>query len=231
MTTAFFPDPVFAWVFCVGLFLLTCVAAWIDTRTTRIPNRLTLVILGLGVVMSAIRGGWLGADDKPVWLWVSNPGPAWLGVIDGLLFAFVGFLVAFVVMFVFWIFGTCGGGDVKLVGAVGAWLGVTKALLWLWLFSAAVLFVWMSARVLSGGLSPTNFKRTRDQMKKAREGHKDGSPKQPGPLRVTYSLPIAVATAVVLLWMFRFELGLVPPKPQPVQQGTAAHARPSPRPA
>lgn len=227
MTRTFFPDVAFAWTFCVGLILLTGVAAWTDTRKAKIPNRLTVLMLALGLVMNAVRAGWLGAQDKP--LWVFDTGAAWLGVLDGLLYALVGFIVAFGVMFVIWIFGSCGGGDVKLFGAIGAWVGIS-GFLFIWLGSVLVLFLWMAARILGGGMSPRQIKKTMakiDADRKARDAGKEPVVR-PGKLRVTYSLPIAIATACVLMWVYRYELQLAPPKPQPNQpQGAIAHVRPA----
>ena len=99
----------------ISLIALTesCVAAWIDTRKAIIPNRLNVLICALGLLASATRGGWLAAENQHVW-WLFEEGtPPWAGVIAGLLFALVGFLLAFAVMFGLWIFNLCGAGDVK----------------------------------------------------------------------------------------------------------------------
>lgn len=223
----FFSDVVFAWTFCAMLIALTSIAAWTDTRKAKIPNRLTVSILALGLLVSVLRGGFLAANDMPVWwLWKYNPGAVWLGAIDGLLFAVTGFIVAFGVMFLVWMFGGCGGGDAKLFGAIGAWIGFSLFPM-LWIASVAFLLVWTLARVLSGGLSPKQVQKTLTTLKQPHADHNAGRPPTltPGKLRVTYSLPIAVATAVVLLWVFRVELQLAPPKPQ---QGASAHDRLSP---
>lgn len=227
----FFPDPAFAWVFCVSLIALLSVAAWTDTRSAKIPNRLNVLILALGLLANAIRSGWLAAVDKP--LWAFDTGSAWLGVIDGLLFALVGFLIAFVAMFLLWIFGLCGGGDVKLLAAIGGWVGCDINLLRIWLASVVVLLVWFVARLLAQGFSPRKLNRTLDALKKVGKNPEkaDGGKGPKQRLRVTYSLPLAVATAIVLLWVFRFELQLSHPKPQPQPVGTTAHARPLPNPA
>jgi Flp pilus assembly protein protease CpaA len=227
---------VFAWVFCTTLFLLTCVAAWIDTRTAKIPNRLTVLILILGLLANAVRGGWMAAQGREaaMGLWTLPPESGWwLGVLHGLGYAFTGFLLAFVVMFLAWMFGMCGGGDVKLVASVSAWVGIDGFPL-VWIVSGLVLIGWMAARAFSGGLSPKQMQRKMARYRQAHaekaaarvEGRPEASPKR-GKMRVTYSVPIAVATAVVLLVYHKVELGLVQPKPQPDQQqnGAAAHAR------
>lgn len=244
MAQTFFPDTAFAWAFCIGLFLLTCVAAWTDTRRAKIPNRLTVAILVLGVVVNAARAGWRGAENLP--LSYLDTGSVWLGVLDGILFSLLGFVVVFAVMFGFWVLNACGGGDVKLLSAVAAWVGVWY-FLWLWTASIVFLVVWMLARVMAGqkATQRVNLPVESDQADKDNKTDGKGAPDAKGPtkyegkkkpqkvqvrqIRVTYSLPFAAATAVVLLWLFRFELQLQPPKTQPAQpQGASAHARPSP---
>ena len=205
----FFPDPAFGWAYCIVLGLLTCVAAYTDTRTGKIPNRLSLVVLGVGLVLNVARSAWMGATDKPLWLF--DTGSVWLGLIDGILFAVVGFVIAFFFMFAFWVMGLCGGGDVKLMAAIAVWLGCDLNLLRVWLASVVVLIAWTLARVLSRGLTPKTLNKTLDAMKR-KPGESAAPPGKRPPLRVTYSLPIAVATIVVLLWVYRFELLLAVPK-------------------
>lgn len=228
MQRVFFPDVGFAWAFCVGLVLLIGVAAWTDTTRAKIPNRLVLVILALGMVMNGIRAGWLAADGKPLW-WLES-GAAWRGVIDGLLYSLLGFVVAFVVMFVIWIMGSCGGGDVKLMAAVSAWVGLS-GFLFLWLGSVIVLFFWVAAKVLSGGMSPRGIKRTLSKVDAGRKAHDQGKEQvvKKGKLRVTFSLPLLITTVCVLLWVYRYELELqVRPRPQEEHsKRLPAHDRPT----
>lgn len=238
MKLPFFPDPVFAWLFLLALVLLTGVAAWYDTRKAIIPNRLSVLILILGVAVNVVRAAWMAAENTPAYVWpwgfLQGDEPAvWVGAVQGFLFALGGFLVAFTMMFLFWMFGMCGGGDVKLLGAVGGWVGIAYFPL-IWVGSVFVLFVWMLARVLTGGLSPRKVKRSIAQVQKQMTVPAGGkAPPAPrgGGVRVTYSLPIAVATAAVLLWVFRAELQLIRPK-QPDQPGASVHVQPPPpRPA
>jgi hypothetical protein len=75
----------------------------------------------IGFALNIVRGGWVSGEGHPLWLF--DPGnPLW-GILDGVLFALVGFLAGFGFFFLLWIFSVGGGADVKLVGAVGAWLG------------------------------------------------------------------------------------------------------------
>lgn len=219
MTTPFFPESAFAWVFCIGLIVLLGIAAWTDTRTARIPNRLTMLILILGLVINVVRAGWMGSEGKP--LWQLETGSASRGAFDGLLFSLAGAAVVFALMFIIWILNMCGGGDVKLLTAVAAWVGLSKVMFLIWLGSVVVLFFWIGARVLTGGMSPRKLKRTMEEVR-GEEPTGSGPKKEkiirPGPLRVTYSVPIAVSALIALPWLFRYELQLVPPKPQPAQQ-------------
>ena len=75
-------------------------AAVTDLRAFKIHNLLTLPLLVSGLVYHAAVGG------KP-----------------GLLDSFLGMLFGFGILFLFYLLGGMGGGDVKLMAGVGAWLG------------------------------------------------------------------------------------------------------------
>lgn len=76
-----------------------------DTRTHRIPNWLTLPVVAAGLTWSF-----------------------WLGGVTGLVNA-IGGCVLMALPFVFlFIFADGGAGDAKLMGALGAWLGVVEGL-------------------------------------------------------------------------------------------------------
>jgi prepilin peptidase CpaA len=212
----FFPDPAFGWVFAIVLIGLTAVAAVTDTRKAIVPNRLTVATLLIGLVMNALRGGWLGGQGRDLWLLPT--GSVWVGAADGLLFALAGFAAAFGLMLVFWLLGLCGGGDVKLFAAVGGWVGWQNFLM-LWLVSLVVLYAWVALRMLNGGLTASKVARRAKSVRDMGVRAADGSAR-PRKLRITYSLPIAVATAVVVLWVFRAELQLTAPK-APEPQGNA----------
>jgi prepilin peptidase CpaA len=79
-------------------------AAVQDLRTRRIRNWLTLSLAASGLLHSFLGG--------PV-------GPGW---------AMLGLVVGFALPFLPYAFGALGGGDVKLLSGVGAWLGPTGAL-------------------------------------------------------------------------------------------------------
>lgn len=91
--------------------LIALVAAVWDLRTRRIPNVLTFSAAAAGIVFNGYVGGLMGV------------GWATAGCLVGLAF----FLPFFVL-------GGMGAGDVKLLGALGAWMG-PAATVWLALFS------------------------------------------------------------------------------------------------
>lgn len=229
MAKTFFPDMGFAWVFCIALIGLTGIAAWVDTHKAKVPNRLTVLIFALGLVINAVRGGWLAADNHPVWLLLQTEGGAWwLGAIDGLLFALTGFLVIFAIMVGLWIFNLSGGGDVKLLAAVATWLGLLFFLM-VWMVTLVVLVLWTIGQLLVGGsMSPRQVKKRLEAMGKQKERGAGQPPAgKRGKLKTTFSFPLAIATAIVLMWLFRFDLQLVKPPPEQ-PQGTSAHVRPTP---
>src|SRR5262249_26793160 len=157
-------------------------------------------LLAAGVVVSTVRGALLASQEEKLWLF--STGSAWLGGLDGFLFALVGFATGFAVIFFLWVMGTCGGGDVKLFAALGAWRGPAYALCVLF-GSLAVLFVEVIVKLLAVGSSP------KAQRKLAAKNRpQPGSPPPREKWRITYSLPVAVATVLVLLWVFRVELRL-----------------------
>ncbi len=75
-------------------------AGWTDWRSRRIPNWLTVPGLVLGIAANSLAGGWVGAKDSL------------LGAALGLALLLPLVLIR-----------SLGGGDWKLVGALGAFLG------------------------------------------------------------------------------------------------------------
>jgi prepilin peptidase CpaA len=80
--------------------------AVMDLRTRRIPNRLTVAAAATAVALASVRAGWQGAFVSAA------------GVLIGLLL-FLPLCLA----------GKLGAGDVKAMGAVGAFLGPVGVLL------------------------------------------------------------------------------------------------------
>jgi prepilin peptidase CpaA len=85
----------------ITIVLLT--VAIIDLFTRRIPNYITLPFIATGFLVSFYQH-------------------SYSGIVNSLL----GFIIAFLLFFLFYIFGTLGAGDVKLMMAIGAWLGYSQ---------------------------------------------------------------------------------------------------------
>ena len=107
------PLSVMTVVLVVAVAVFTAVAAFLDFKTKRIPNKLTLPMFFAGWVFQLVMSLMYG------WQHLGS--------------AALGFLVGFGLLFVLWFVGGGGGGDVKLMGALSVWLGLKMTL--------AVLFV------------------------------------------------------------------------------------------
>lgn len=186
-----FPSSVeFVWLYYLILVGLLLVACYTDVRYMLIPKWLTLPLFTLGIFLNVVRGSWLSMEEKSAW--VLSGSNAWIGGVDGFLFALTGFVVGFGLFLFMWVMGVCGGGDVKLFGALGAYVGPGLAIL---LLAATVILVAVYSMVRLTGV----FARRGLRKKAARK-------------KLVYSPALVVSTALVLLWVFRGGLGLLPPR-------------------
>jgi prepilin peptidase CpaA len=99
---AFVESNTVQWGVVIGASLA---AALIDLRIRKIPNRLTLPLAATGFAFAALSGGWAGAGDS--------------------LAGFLALLLPFFALFA--LKGT-GAGDAKMMGAIGAWLGLRSGI-------------------------------------------------------------------------------------------------------
>jgi len=178
---------------CVGVF--TGVAALWDWRAKRLPNSLTVSAFVLGMVFHTTRGGIEGG---------------FTGALSGTLFALAGFAAGFGILFVLWVIAAGGGGDVKLMGALGAWLG-WKLTIYVFLASAGLVLVCGIVVLLLSfsrrGLGGVNRKAS--SGKGQRRAGRAGSASGWGRLRmVPFGLPVCVATWCLLaVVVFQHSLG------------------------
>lgn len=195
MSGLIFPNVGLAVLFAALLMGTLAVASWIDLKTLRIPKTLSLGLLFGGIVMSGIRGLWAGAEGLPGWAF-NNPS-AILGFIDAEMFSIAGAMTGFALFFTLWIARIfVGGGDVKLVTAVGAWLGPVGILLAA-LVSLGVFAIMAVGRIsyeITQGVMPSFAPRQAGLQSKRR--------------RVSYSLSFAISTGLILIYAFRRPLGL-----------------------
>jgi len=92
--------------YAAPVFPLVALATWADVRTRKIPNWLTGPAFLIALI---VRWSMVG------------PGDALSGLVGG--------LIAGGLLFPGWMVGFTGAGDVKLMAAVGAWLGYPGGLL------------------------------------------------------------------------------------------------------
>ena len=91
--------------FLVGAVLVAVIGAVIDLRTARIPNRLTYTALLAALPLRTVLLG-----------------------LSGLKSGAIGVLVAGGLFLLLYALGAMGGGDMKLMAAVGAWVGSTQVM-------------------------------------------------------------------------------------------------------
>lgn len=161
----------------ICLVVFVSAAAWSDFSTRRIPNKITVAGLATALILRAPLGG-----DA---------------VVEGL----AGIGLALLVAVVLYALRAIGGGDVKLLGAIGAFLGsaeILGALAVIAVLGAAFALLLMIRK----GLLPLLILNTLDLVKSWRSLGQAGQARRlesPGALTVPYGVPIALGT---LIWWF-----------------------------
>jgi prepilin peptidase CpaA len=113
---------------------VAAVGCVIDLRTRRIPNALTFSAAAAALAYRAAAGG-----------------------VDALAAGAAGWLIGALVFFLPFLLGGLGGGDVKLLAALGAWVGPADVL-WLALYSGAAGGVLAFATALVHGYARQAFR-------------------------------------------------------------------------
>jgi prepilin peptidase CpaA len=106
-------------ILAITVQVLVLLAIYSDLRWRRIPNCLTLPAIALGFLLNFMGNSW-----------------------NGLIFAFCGLLVGLGLLMLPYLLGGMGGGDVKLMGALGALMG-----------SYSVLNIFLYATLVGGGIA------------------------------------------------------------------------------
>lgn len=153
----------------IAALVLVTVAAAFDIRSHRIPNWLTYPSWLAGLAIGAANAG-----------------------MDGVVNSVIGFAVTFGPLFVMFLGGSIGGGDVKLMGGVGAILGFPAGLnalisaILVGGFFAAIILLWQ------GRLFPTLKYAASTAWSKVNPAHV----RYPAPPEHKDSFPFGVAIAL-----------------------------------
>lgn len=160
-------------VFLIAILLFTLAAAISDIRTRKIPNKMTVPMCLAGLVYQ------VGFFQ-----------------INGLWTALIGFAAGFGILFVLWMIGTAGGGDVKLMGALGPWMG---GILTLKVLFCALIFVTVGTIgvVLYSALSK-GVRRTKTQYLKKKATAETSGERQKRRI-MAFAAPVALATWCVVI--------------------------------
>jgi prepilin peptidase CpaA len=161
-------------------------AAVTDYRTRKIPNWLTVPAAVLALVYHTFAPGGFG--------W-------WMPL--------AGFAIGFCLLLLPWLLGGGGMGDVKMLAALGAWLGPLFILV-VFAFGAGVASV-MAMSLMFGSVITSGIGRT--QRKYLTAGANGGTVHADGKAKKTkrvlpFAIPVAVGTYAVLAWMLLKSQGL-----------------------
>jgi prepilin peptidase CpaA len=163
----------------VGLFTLA--AAAVDLYMRRVPNYLTVPAALIGLAYHAVAPGG-----------------------QGLLFALAGFAIGFLLLLLPWILGGGGMGDVKLLAALGMWLGPLFILVAFGgsaLIAAATAMVVMAINTLQHGIMSTR----RRYLAVGQSGnvslHEEPLHNAKKRRVLPFAVPVAMSTWLVLAWM------------------------------
>ena len=170
---------------CVGGFTLA--AATFDSRTRKVPNWLTVPVLLGGLLFHTVAGALDGGF----------PGAA-----KGFGWAAGGFAVGFGILFLLWMVGGTGGGDVKLMGALGAWLGPYLALI-VFVVSGLIVMVYtvfaMAVFTSRRGVAATQKRYLRQSATDRKSKGKSQAGRSTSRRRLLpLGVPVAMATWAVL---------------------------------
>lgn len=170
----------------LALLALVLVAGWTDVRTRRIPNALTVGAAATALLLRALEGG------VPM-------------LVSGVL----GLGIAFVLAVPLFAVGGMGGGDVKLLAAVGAFLGTERIVLGLLAIAMTGGVVALVMAIRHGVLVETVRRTVRlplrfllpELLRPDIGGGSGRTIDTPGALTIPYGVPIGLGAVVA--WVLK----------------------------
>ena len=161
---------------CIGAYTIAA-AIW-DIRIKKIPNKLTLPVFGLGIVYQLTFNG----------------------LADGVL----GFALGFGLLFLLWMVGGGGGGDVKLMGGLAVWLGFE--LTGMVLIASTVcagtctFFVIVYSSLTRGVMKTKDIYTATGKTPKGKKPKKETQEQKARRRTMGYAVPVALATWAIVVW-------------------------------
>ncbi len=170
------------WLFVIAVVFFTFTATVTDLSTRKLPNWLTVPAFLAALVFHTVTGGLVGLGN-----------------------ALGGFAIGFGILLILWLIGGGGGGDVKLMGALGAWLGPVPILIVFTLSAVLALlftclagfrdvfthgFSYVKKRYLMHGEAQPRRKKSESERLKQRQKKRV----------FPYALPVGLATWALLAW-------------------------------
>ncbi len=170
------------------LLVMLAIAAVIDARYRRIPNWLTFGLLAAGLGRAIVLGS-----------------TSWGAAASSLGHALLGMLVGAALPLVLYAISALGGGDVKLLAAVGAWLG-PKPIVIIFLVEAVVGLVIVLIQAFAQGRVKVLFRNSAliaANMVSASEVGLEHTVETGKSLRsvnrpLPYAVPVLIATLLVV---------------------------------
>jgi prepilin peptidase CpaA len=160
--------------FFMGAVLVAVFGAITDVRSARLPNRLTYSAVIAALVLRTALSGWSGVKS-----------------------GFIGVGIAGGLFCVFYIMGAMGGGDMKMMAAVGAWVGRTHVLTVLVSIALAGGVLALVSVIVNKNLIQTVRNAARLVLYRFNAGlepHPEMNVQAPGSRRVPFGVAIAMGT-------------------------------------
>lgn len=166
----------------IAVAVLTLAAAAVDLYMRRVPNYLTVPAALLGLAYHTLAPGG-----------------------QGILFALAGFAVGFAILLLPWILGGGGMGDVKLLAALGTWLGPLMILVAFAgsamigaVLAVGVIFV----NTLQHGILSTKRRYlTAGAGANVSMNHENPLERAKKRRVLPFAVPVAISTWILLAWM------------------------------
>lgn len=158
----------------LGVVLVTAIGAFTDFRSARLPNSLTYSALAMALLLRGALMGWPGLKSGAI-------GIAIAGGLFCVLFAM----------------GAMGGGDMKMMAAVGAWVGSAHVVTVIVVIALAGGVLALISTILNGHLLRTLRNIVQLVMYRLSSGlqpHPEMNVQVPSSARIPFGVAIAMGT-------------------------------------